>query len=1001
MRDVFRARRWLVVVLLLASIGASCLDRPVSLTPRSSGLTQAAASDFFYVATALGAGTPTGMNNLGEVAGTDPAGGFLWRPDTGRTALGLRSVGGVNDNGQVAGSLGPYPFLAAIWDNGTAFPLDTLGGDTSEAMDINNAGLAVGVADGPPVTCWHRWPTSYAFLWDGAMHSLGTFPNRPTSCSASDNVSPATSWALAISNNGLVVGFGYLETETTRSARPMLVHNGQVIDLGTILGDLRFSGQARDVNDAGQIVGYSEVGANPDEWWTFTQRATLWDGSIRDLGTLGGLSSVAHSINSRGDVVGEAQTPAGDHHAFLWQDGAMIDLNSLLAPNSGLVLESATAINDLGQIAGTGTNGGVTTAFRLDPCTASIAGTSISGTVLDPEGRPAAGLYLSVGEQRAVTDSHGRYRFICLPPGSNTVVPVGYDPDFVPTPGRGYSFSPPERTVTLPPRQADQDFSFGCAVPGVQPYRQGGTTIWADQILDHHVLHKTMAQRGCAVTALAMVFSAYGYSYTPGDLNEELKTTAHFADANGNGVFDSEAYRSSASGALDSICPPGPQMADPVPDVDFVDWDDDGAWTPSEVSAAFSCSHDVSWTHVAATLAGARVQFKRAVDRNLDGDAGVRAAMAREVCEGRPVVLHVPSHSVASSWSPPQEFPKAGHFVVATGWTSSGFTINDPATGAMRPLSDYKNLVQSLRVFGPPGTGALMIRIDRALDFSLTDPAGRFFEKFDSSIYSEIPRAAFTDDHIEDLDAAASTEPSPGTSYLFIPKADEGAFSLEVFGPRGATVTLTVERFNVHDRAQLPEVRRLDLGSAGSASLELGYTKSPLDVDGSGVVDERDEALVRSALGKKAGQPGYNPFADANGDGIVNAIDLGDDSGGVADTDSDGLPDDADNCQSAANADQADLDADGAGDACDPDDDDDGVADAADTCPGTSARAPALANGCSVAQECGCSARWKNHGQYVSCVSKACTALVNAGRISSAEANATTSAAARSSCGKK
>lgn len=52
----------------------------------------------------------------------------------------------------------------------------------------------------------------------------------------------------------------------------------------------------------------------------------------------------------------------------------------------------------------------------------------------------------------------------------------------------------------------------------------------------------------------------------------------------------------------------------------------------------------------------------------------------------------------------------------------------------------------------------------------------------------------------------------------------------------------------------------------------------------------------------------------------------------VIDSDNDGIEDANDNCPAVANADQADFDGDGYGDACDPDDDNDGVADESDLC---------------------------------------------------------------------
>ncbi len=76
---------------------------------------------------------------------------------------------------------------------------------------------------------------------------------------------------------------------------------------------------------------------------------------VINLGTLGGLNSVANSINNAGQVVGWADTASGAQHAFAWSGGRMTDLNSLLPSASPWVLNVATSINSFGDIVGNGT----------------------------------------------------------------------------------------------------------------------------------------------------------------------------------------------------------------------------------------------------------------------------------------------------------------------------------------------------------------------------------------------------------------------------------------------------------------------------------------------------------------------------------------------------------------------------------------------------------------------------------------------------------------------
>lgn len=81
---------------------------------------------------------------------------------------------------------------------------------------------------------------------------------------------------------------------------------------------------ARDINNNGKIVGYSDTLMQ-------SQRATLWDNFLAsDLGTLGGANSQANAINNNDLIVGWSENDGNDVHGVRWnQPNVILDLGSL------------------------------------------------------------------------------------------------------------------------------------------------------------------------------------------------------------------------------------------------------------------------------------------------------------------------------------------------------------------------------------------------------------------------------------------------------------------------------------------------------------------------------------------------------------------------------------------------------------------------------------------------------------------------------------------------
>lgn len=198
--------------------------------------------------------------------------------------------------------------------------LGTLGGNSSEALAINNSGQVVGVAQLPD-------GTNRAFLYtNGLMKNFGT----------------SYSWATNINDQGQVVGEARFPGSNNSYA--FLYTNDVTTNLGTLGGSYSV---AYGINNSGQVVGMSR-NAPVDAW----DRAFLWsNGVMTDLGTLGGSegTSEAHAINDNGQIVGNTSTPSG-YRSFLYSNDVMTNLGTLGGHYNAQ--SSASDINDSGQVVG-------------------------------------------------------------------------------------------------------------------------------------------------------------------------------------------------------------------------------------------------------------------------------------------------------------------------------------------------------------------------------------------------------------------------------------------------------------------------------------------------------------------------------------------------------------------------------------------------------------------------------------------------------------------------
>ena len=346
------------------------------------------------------------LRDLGALPGNSSQ--AWWVSGNGRWVIGVIA------NGKVVPVSNFLVNYATVWHIGPGSKvkmhvLGAFGGALgSSAAAVNNSGQVVGNAHnkipfhvstscGPPPPC-DLGTEARPFLWQkGKMINLGTLHHGPDA------------WAGFINNKGQVAGASFTNRVIHKATGmptqlPFIWQKGKMTSLGSLGGT---SGYPTDMNDKGQIVGQSDLKGDQSfhafiwkasagtrglptlggdsasvaevnengvvaGWANDTQacpgctlpypglptsqafHAVMWrGGKVTDLGALpGDLTSFATGINLRGQIIGVSRVSSGPpSHPFLWQEGRMTNLNTLVQNGDPhLLLKIPEAIDNRGDI---------------------------------------------------------------------------------------------------------------------------------------------------------------------------------------------------------------------------------------------------------------------------------------------------------------------------------------------------------------------------------------------------------------------------------------------------------------------------------------------------------------------------------------------------------------------------------------------------------------------------------------------------------------------------
>ena len=298
------------------------------------------------------------IDNMSHIAGystlsnNETYHAFLYVYDETTTPTGMVDIGtlgymmsqayayDININGHIVGesettSNTTHAFLFA---DSEMQDLGILHGDSSFAHGMNDDDVIVGYSSSTEGT--------YGFTWSyGVMNDLQL------------SITGYSYGAEDINNLGTIVGW----ISRGEFQLPFVHQDDETTTIGVAGSTF---GSANAINDLGHVTGVLDF---PDT----SQDAFLYkEGTLSDLGTLGGYYSEGFDINIDDMVVGESSVGSdGLNHAFLFipEKWIMYDLNSLIPVESGWELRCAHGINDKDEIVGWGIIGGYAHAFLLVP----------------------------------------------------------------------------------------------------------------------------------------------------------------------------------------------------------------------------------------------------------------------------------------------------------------------------------------------------------------------------------------------------------------------------------------------------------------------------------------------------------------------------------------------------------------------------------------------------------------------------------------------------------